>query len=348
MTVLEQEYNYTPLAKPLRITEQHWPEGTMPLVSIICITYNHVNFIRDAIEGFLMQETTFPVEIHIHDDASTDGTAEIVRDYEAIYPNLIKAICQTENQYSKGNKSGQFLRPLLRGKYIASCEGDDYWTDKAKLQLQVDYLELHPGCVISGHDAIVIDATGKVLRRSVVRTKGRDYTADELKQGEAILPTASRLVRNIHRSSTFRYRSCFQGGDRFTLVTLGDHGGAHFHDDISPSVYRKHQGGVWSGMDRLNQHLTGANTSYFLYLYFRERGDLQTAEHWQKKWGDQAAKSIPITILLKEVVSRILFTGYYRDWIVLVIGRVQIERIHQMRKKVLEFFQRAPLKGKAD
>ena len=109
MTELEQEYNYTPLAKPLRITEHNWPEGTVPLVSITCITYNHVNFIRDAIEGFLMQETTFPVEILIHDDASNDGTAEIVREYDARYPQLIKAIYQTENQYSRGKKSRDFI-----------------------------------------------------------------------------------------------------------------------------------------------------------------------------------------------------------------------------------------------
>ena len=339
MTKEDQEYNYTPLEKPLRITDHQWPEGTVPLVSIRCITYNHVNFIRDAIEGFLMQETTFPVEILIHDDASTDGTTEIVRDYEAIYPQLIKAIYQTENQYSKGNKPGQFLRPLLRGKYNAVCEGDDYWTDRAKLQLQADYLELHPECVISGHDSIVIDAVGNLLKRSIVRTKARDYTANELKQGKAILPTASRLVRNISSKNIFRYSSCFQGGDRFTLVTLGEHGCAHFHNDISPSVYRKHQGGVWSGMDRLNQNLTGANTSYFLYLYFRESGDLKTALHWKEKWGEQAAASISIITLFKELVSRIFLTRNYKDWIISVIGRAQIEKLHQMRKKVVGFFQ---------
>ena len=102
-----------------------------PLVSICCLTYNHAPYIRDAIEGFLMQKTNFPVEILIHDDASTDGTADIIREYETRYPDIIKPIYQTENQYSKGVKiSREYQFSRARGKYIALCEGDDYWTDK--------------------------------------------------------------------------------------------------------------------------------------------------------------------------------------------------------------------------
>lgn len=141
MTEHQQDHSYTPLPQPIRITEQHWPDGTVPLVTIRCITYNHVNFIREAIEGFLMQETTFPVEIIIHDDASTDGTAEIVREYEAKYPRLIKPIYQTENQYSKGRKPREFIDNLSGGKYTAYCEGDDYWSGSDKLQNQVLMLE---------------------------------------------------------------------------------------------------------------------------------------------------------------------------------------------------------------
>jgi glycosyltransferase involved in cell wall biosynthesis len=116
-----------------------------PLVSICCLTYNHAPYIRDAIEGFLMQKTNFPIEILIHDDASTDGTADIIREYEAQYPDIIKPIYQTENQYSKGiNPYPAFVYPLARGKYIALCEGDDYWIDPYKLQKQVDFLEANP------------------------------------------------------------------------------------------------------------------------------------------------------------------------------------------------------------
>jgi glycosyltransferase involved in cell wall biosynthesis len=119
-----------------------------PLVSICCITYNHENYIRDAIEGFLIQETSFPIEIIIHDDASTDRTAQIIQEYEDKYPDLFVTVLQTENQWSKGGGSiyARFVFPLARGKYIALCEGDDYWTDPLKLQKQVDFLGDNPEC----------------------------------------------------------------------------------------------------------------------------------------------------------------------------------------------------------
>ncbi len=114
----------------------------MPLVSINCITYNHEPYIRQCLDGFMMQKTNFAFEVLIHDDASTDNTANIIREYETKYPEIIKPIYQTENQYSKGGKiSFRFNLPRAQGKYIAMCEGDDYWTDPYKLQKQVDFLE---------------------------------------------------------------------------------------------------------------------------------------------------------------------------------------------------------------
>ncbi len=111
------------------------------LVSINCTTYNHEKYIADALESFLMQKTNFKYEILIHDDASTDRTAEIIRDYERKYPEIIKPIYQNENQYSKGVKVGTLNRDRAIGKYIAVCEGDDYWTSSYKLQKQVDFME---------------------------------------------------------------------------------------------------------------------------------------------------------------------------------------------------------------
>lgn len=119
--------------------------SSIPLVSISCATYNHEKYIRDCIEGFLMQKTSFKFEILIHDDASTDGTADIIKQYEKKYPELIFPIYQTKNQYSQGVMiSPTFNWPRARGKYIALCEGDDYWTDPLKLQKQVDFLEENP------------------------------------------------------------------------------------------------------------------------------------------------------------------------------------------------------------
>lgn len=116
-----------------------------PLVTIRCITYNHEPYIRQCLEGFVMQKTTFPFEAIVHDDASTDGTATIIREYAEKYPNIIKPIYETENQYSKHDGSlSRIMNKHMRGKYIAMCEGDDYWTDPLKLQKQVDLLENNP------------------------------------------------------------------------------------------------------------------------------------------------------------------------------------------------------------
>ena len=124
------------------------------LVSIKCLAYNHEPYIRQCLDGFVMQQTNFKFEAIVHDDASTDGTANIIREYAEKYPDIIKPIYETENQYSKHDGSlNRILAEKLTGKYIALCEGDDYWTDPNKLQKQVEYLESHEECVMYAHTA---------------------------------------------------------------------------------------------------------------------------------------------------------------------------------------------------
>ncbi len=135
------------------------------LVSINCITYNHEKYIIQAIEGFLMQKTNFNFEILIHDDASTDRNQQIIKRYEEKYPELIKPILQKQNQLSNGVKKISYIYNHVRakGKYVAICEGDDYWTDPHKLQNQVDYMQSHPECSMCFHGAEVVkDCKGKI------------------------------------------------------------------------------------------------------------------------------------------------------------------------------------------
>ena len=151
------------------------------LVAIKCATYNHEPYIRDALEGFVMQKTNFPFVAIVHDDASTDGTPDIIREYAAKYPDIIKPIYETENQYSKRDGS---LRRIMNAaveasgaKYVALCEGDDYWTDPLKLQKQVDFLESHPDYSLVFANARLHYDAG--LSEDTFPLEKREYTALE-------------------------------------------------------------------------------------------------------------------------------------------------------------------------
>ncbi len=167
-------------------------------VSICCITYNQAPYIRDALEGFVRQKTNFSYEILIHDDASTDGTAEIIREYASRFPEMIRPILQMENQYSKGIESVSAIYnfPRARGRYIAMCEGDDYWTDEEKLQKQVDYLDAHPGCSLVFHSARV-EVVGKAITERQMRPyrKSRKVLPEEIIDKTSGYATASLMFR---------------------------------------------------------------------------------------------------------------------------------------------------------
>lgn len=125
----------------------------LPLVSISCITFNHARYLRACFDGFLMQQTNFAFEVVVHDDASTDGTRAIIEEYAQKHPTIFYPMYQAENQYSKGVRGimAKFNFPRCKGKYIALCEGDDYWIDPYKLQKQVDFLELNSDYAICAH-----------------------------------------------------------------------------------------------------------------------------------------------------------------------------------------------------
>jgi len=215
-----------------------------PLVSICCITYNHVNFIEEAIESFLMQKVSFPIEIIIHDDASTDGTKEIIEQYADRYPKVVRALYQNENQYSKGVRgiTIKFTFPHARGKYIALCEGDDYWTDPFKLQKQVDFLEANSNYVIHSGKAKVLvqNELNKIIGNPL--SKNTYDIADFLTKNNLI--TCTVLFRN-----TDVFEDAFKNimfGDWMLYVQLLSKKPGNFayvSNDLY-SVYRMHEGGV--------------------------------------------------------------------------------------------------------
>lgn len=161
---------------------------TTPLVSVCCITFNHAPYIREAMDSFLAQEADFDFEIVVHDDCSTDGTADILRSYAEANPGRVRLILQPENVYSRGERDifRHVVFPVAKGRYLAICEGDDYWTDPRKLQKQVAYMEANPDCAMSytNFDLLFQD-TGKVVRSLFSRSR-RNYRKDYASPAEFV------------------------------------------------------------------------------------------------------------------------------------------------------------------
>jgi glycosyltransferase involved in cell wall biosynthesis len=224
-----------------------------PLVTISCITYNHETYIREALEGFVAQKTTFPIEILIHDDASTDGTAQVIREYEKKYPALILPIYQTENQYSKGVKvSFTYQFPRARGKYIALCEGDDYWTDPLKLQKQVGIFRKYPDTIICGARAKIWNERNKEFT-GIAPALDKDitcmtpeqffYQGSWVKSCTRMLPLDLLLSIPLEFSRDYRLVHY--------LLAKNPNGTFRCLDEVV-AVYREHPGGVFSGADSVD------------------------------------------------------------------------------------------------
>ena len=219
------------------------------LVTIRCMAYNHEPYIRQCLDGFVMQKTNFRFEAIVHDDASTDGTAAIIREYAAKYPDIIKPIFQTENQYSKHD--GAIKRAFdanTRGKYAAMCEGDDYWTDALKLQKQVDFMESHPECSLylsNGYG--YYEDTGKtVVLNSVPISKSRYLTMSEtLREEGGLIPTASMCMRQEMLYSEPEWCLKAPVGDRPLRMWSAVNGKVYY--DVTPMVtYRKNSSGSFT------------------------------------------------------------------------------------------------------
>lgn len=221
------------------------------IVSVSCITYNHAPYIRACLDGFLMQKTSFVFEILIHDDCSTDGTREIIEEYSKKYPDIIFPIFQTENQYSKGVRGmmARFNFPRSRGKYIALCEGDDYWSDPYKLQRQVDFLEANTDFSICFHNM-------KILNES--NPSALEFTNSKDQESvSSILDLASK--GNFMFTASVVFKKPKDGFPNWlTDLPIGDYaihlfnaqfGKIKFLDQVM-GVYRIHAGGVWGSFSK--------------------------------------------------------------------------------------------------
>jgi len=259
---------------------QNWKyDISTPLVSICCATYNHENYIAEAIESFLIQETNFPFEILIRDDSSTDKTAKIIQKYAQKYPLIIHPIYEEENTYSKGIRPMQELFKVAKGKYIALCEGDDYWTDSLKLQKQVDFLEKNDEYVIVYSDIQAFDLEGD-LEKNYGGAK-RDLEAIELQKCTP-LSSATVCFRNCLKDFPVEIQ-CSKFGDLFLWSILGEYGKGKYLKDIKLTKYRVHEGGVFSKKTEKTRQEMWFFTTGALCKYYNRIGNKELANYFQIK-----------------------------------------------------------------
>lgn len=265
-----------------------------PLVSIRTATYNHEKYIAQCLEGILMQKTTFPFEIVIGDDCSTDKTLEIVRSYERRYPHIIRVLTSETNCGAAHNSLK--IHRACRGKYMAFCEGDDYWIDPLKLQKQVDLMEAHPECSLCFHDTIILwEDKAQAPRYRFPKNQKNKLTIHDIIHYNAALPTNSVLVRSQALETLPEWRVNVFAGD-FLVQLWSAHQGELWYIDEPMSVYRKHRGGMTMTIGRDYDYRI-QNTIYLFNEFDKATGyqytrDIQTALNTRirflkrrKKWG---------------------------------------------------------------
>ena len=260
-----------------------------PLVSIVCLCYNHGPFIRQALDGFVMQKTDFPFEIVVHDDASTDNSVSIIKEYEERYPQLFYCIYRKENWYSqKKNILLDVFENYCNGKYIAYCEGDDYWTDPYKLQKQVDFLESHPDYVMCSHRFDQYYEDGHRLEKEKDDTfQGADYDLRNLIGGKWLTQTLTVMYR-CSALDLKRYERYGMSMDIILFYELLKHGKGYCFPEAM-GVYRYHNGGVWSEVSQNQRRLVEFKAR--LAIYNVEQSDMaamfllyQFAKAMSRRW----------------------------------------------------------------
>lgn len=265
----------------------NWPMDYIdkPLCSIRCTTYNHARYVAQALDSFLMQETNYPFEIIIHDDASTDNTQDIIREYNQRFPSIIKPILQTENQYSKPN-GRMYLKELVdgacKGKYIAWCEGDDYWIDCRKLQKQIDYLETHPDCSMVFNSANYVDDNSVTTFCDKKQNKECDFDTNKVIRGGGLFCASPSLcLRSEYADYLYDFQKHADIGDYPLQIALSLKGKVHYIPDIM-SAYRVSELNIHSWTNRVMNNPDSAIKHLFNEISWLTELDEETNHLYSK------------------------------------------------------------------
>lgn len=283
----------------------------------MCTTYNHEKYIRQCLDSMVGQQTEYPFEIIVRDDASTDGTSDIIREFGGKYPGKVIPFILEENHFSKGLTNVSFAKMfgMSRGKYIAICEGDDFWTDPGKLQAQTDFLEAHPDyslCVTASHYA---DADGNILKNKEFRTDtvSRDLTIEEILKGwTAATNTVLYRKKCLEEDIVIPFLGTCVNEDYARMVYLALKGKVYYMDRITgayrignpgsfsddchkrPDVYKARVIGLAEMMDRMDAYTEGKYTDIItryrdqrLFDMYANLGDRANMKKYIHSYDDQ-------------------------------------------------------------
>ncbi len=277
-----------------------------PTVSIICLTYNQEKYVRDCLEGFVMQQTSFPFEVLVYDDASTDSTPEIIRDYAAKYTEIFKPTLYQENNFSKGLGYVGLYTGIkeAKGVYVAYCEGDDYWTDPLKLQKQVDFLEAHPNYEVCAHETLIKNDRYKQLdgllfnefnKNLFVSTTKKHYTFEDALTGN-IFHVSSLMYRNFPIQLP-EWLPQVSAADMVLFMLLAEKGDVYVMPEVM-SVYRSH-----------SDSLTSSNKEYNSAVLYYLNLSIPVLELLNQYWNGQFQSKIYPIIARYYAECAVLYTN---------------------------------------
>lgn len=247
---------------------------SMPLLSILCLTYNHAAFIAQALDSFLAQVTAFEVEVVVGDDCSTDITVQIIDSFRPLFGSRLQVLTSPVNLGVTRNFRRTYR--ACRGKYIAICEGDDFWRGQNKLQAQVSFLESHPDYVMTYHDATLVER-GINLKESQLPWRLRcDASSAELIATRAI-PTLTVCFRNVLGDLPVELDQA-PALDLCMWSLLGQHGKGKYQANIEPAGYRVHEGGIFSSQTERNQQVMTAQSLLCLARVYGRQGKLAPSD----------------------------------------------------------------------
>lgn len=286
----KSRYQRVPVEEYPNSVRQSVPD---PVLSVHIVTYQHADYIRDAIESVLMQDVSFPIEIIIGDDESSDGTREICKTYAEENEEIIRLIQhKRENNIKIGGKPSPLFQywynmMSLRGEYFALLSGDDKWNDEKKLEKQVSFLQNNESYSLTFHDSIGVNKDGTIIENSLIPTnKKENYSKKSL----MCVPDFRYLTiaaRNVFSEVPERLVECFNE-DAVTSSILGQYGNAKYIKGIKPAHYRIHSESMMNSSEYYYIKEYSSITYYRLSKYYKNKEYELVSRHHKEKYFEKA------------------------------------------------------------